>query len=84
MPPEDPNYACNLDRFLEAITPKVTLEKLRSTSVKDFFGAFKQSSVFGLKVEMLNELTLESELYTFVPTLSSLVLSYNKPCNEQK
>ena len=40
--------------------------------------------MFGLKVEFLNEQTLESELYTFVPTLSSLVLSYNKPEKEQK
>ena len=69
---------------MEAITPKVILDKLRKTSVKEFFSAFKQSSVFGLKVEMLNELTLESELYTFVPTLSSLVLSYNKPHSEQR
>jgi len=47
--------------------------------VKDFFKAFRQTSVFGLRVELLNEQTLESELYTFTPTLSSLVLSYTKP-----
>ena len=79
MPPEDPNYACNFDRFLEAITPKVTMKQLEETSIKDFFNSYKNASVFGLKVEFLNEQTLESELYTFIPTLSSLVLSYNKP-----
>ena len=45
----------------------------------EFFKAFKRSSVFGLRVELLNEQTLESELFTFSPTLSSLVLSYTKP-----
>ena len=47
--------------------------------MKDFFKAFHKTSVFGLRVELLNEQTLESELYTFTPTLSSLVLSYTKP-----
>jgi len=47
--------------------------------VKDFFKAFYKASVFGLRVELLNEQTLESELYTFTPTLSSLILSYTKP-----
>ena len=35
-------------------------------------------------MEFLNEQTLESELYTFIPTLSSLVLSYNKPTKDAK
>ena len=55
MPPEDPNYACNFDRFLEAITPKVSLQHLEKTTLKEFFNAFKNASVFGLKVEFLNE-----------------------------
>ena len=84
MPPEDPNYACNFDRFLEAITPKVSLQQLEKTTLKEFFNAYKNASVFGLKVEFLNEQTLESELYTFIPTLSSLVLSYNKPSKDAK
>ena len=79
MPPEDPNYLSNLDRLLEAITPRVPLTQLESTSIKDFFKAFRQTSVFGLRVELLNEQTLQSELFTFTPTLSSLVLSYSKP-----
>lgn len=45
----------------------------------EFFKAFKRSSVFGLRVELLNEQTLESEIFTFSPSLSSLVLSYTKP-----
>jgi len=48
-------------------------------SVKDFFKAFKRTSVLGLRVELLNESTMGSEIVTFIPTLSSLVLSYNKP-----
>ena len=79
MPPSDANYFSNLDRILEAITPRVTLDQLESTSIKDFFKAFRQTSVFGLRVELLNEQTLQSELFTFTPTLSSLVLSYTKP-----
>ena len=79
MPPEDPNYLSNLDRFLEAITPRVSSRQLENTSVHEFFKAFKRSSVFGLRVELLNEQTLQSELFTFQPTLSSLVLSYTKP-----
>jgi len=78
-PPEDPNYFSNLDRLLEAITPRVSLKQLDVTSVTDFFKSFKRSSVFGLRVELLNEMTLEAELFTFTPTLSSLVLSYTKP-----
>ena len=78
-PPEDSNYFSNLDRLLEAVTPRVSPKQLEFTSVKDFFKAFRQSSVFGLRVELLNEQTLETELCTFIPTLSSLVLSYNKP-----
>ena len=35
--------------------------------------------VICLRVELLNEQTLESELFTSSPTLSSLVLSYTKP-----
>ena len=35
--------------------------------------------MFGLRVELLNEQTLQSEIFTFTPTLSSLVLSYSKP-----
>ena len=84
MPPEDPNYACNFDRFLEAITPKVSLQQLEKTTLKEFFNSYKNASVFGLKAEFLNEQTLESELYTFIPTLSSLVLSYNKPSKVAK
>ena len=38
--------------------------------------------MFGLRVELLNEQTLQSELFTFTPTLSSLVLSYTKPDSE--
>ena len=79
VPPEDPNYLSNLDRFLEAITPRVSSRQLENTSVHEFFKAFKRSSVFGLRVELLNEQTLQSELFTFQPTLSSLVLSYTKP-----
>ena len=79
MPPEDPNYLSNLDRLLEAITPRVSCRQLETSTVHEFFKAFKRSSVFGLRVELLNEQTLESELFTFSPTLSSLVLSYTKP-----
>jgi hypothetical protein len=32
----------------------------------------------GLNIELLNEQTLASEVYTFVPYLSSLYLSYNE------
>ena len=84
MPPEDPNYLSNLDRLLEAITPRVPPDQLESTSIKDFFKAFRQTSVFGLRVELLNEQTLQSELFTFTPTLSSLVLSYTKPVSDGK
>ena len=55
VPPEDPNYFSNLDRLLEAITPRVSTEQLERTTVKDFFKAFKHASVFGLRVELLNE-----------------------------
>ena len=55
MPPEDPNYLSNLDRLLEAITPRVSGRQLKTSSVHDFFKAFKRSSVFGLRVELLNE-----------------------------
>ena len=58
VPPEDPNYLCNLDRLLEAITPCVSVGQLETTSVKDFFRAFRKTSVFGLRVELLNELNL--------------------------
>lgn len=47
--------------------------------MKAFFKAFKRASVFGLRVELLNEQTLEPEILTFTPTLSSLILSYVKP-----
>lgn len=40
--------------------------------------------MFGLRVELLNEQTLQSELFTFTPTLSSLVLSYTKPDSESE
>ena len=79
MRPSDPNYLCNLDRLLDAITPKVSMRQLDSTSVKDFFKEFRKTNVFGLRVEMLNEQTLKSEIFIFTPTLSSLVLSYTKP-----
>ena len=84
MHPEDPNNACNFDRFMDAITPRISLKQLEQTTLKEFFNSYKNASVFGLKVEFLNEQTLESELYTFVPTLSSLVLSYNKPDKDEK
>ena len=74
----------NLDRLLEAITLRVTSHQLPQTSVKEFFKAFRQASVFGLRVELLNEQTLQSELFTFTPTLSSLVLSYTKPQVEEE
>ena len=35
-------------------------------------------------MELLNEQTLQSELFTFTPTLSSLVLSYTKPVSDGK
>ena len=81
VPPEDPNYMSNLDRLLEAMTPRVASNQLPSTSLKEFFKAFRQISVYGLRVELLNEQTLQSELFTFTPTLSSLVLSYTKPAD---
>ena len=84
VPPEDPNYFSNLDRLLEAITPRVSCKQLETTSVADFFKAFKRSSVFGLRIEMLNEQSLESELFTFTPTLSSLVLSYTRLMSESR
>jgi len=55
MHPEDANNACNFDRFMDAITPKISLRQLESTTLKEFFLAYKESSVFGLKVEFLNE-----------------------------
>ena len=41
VPPEDPNYMSNLDRLLEAMTPRVASHQLHQTSVKDFFKAFR-------------------------------------------
>ena len=84
IPPEDPNYSSNLDRLLEAITPTVSTDQLNATSIKEFFKAFRKTSVYGLRVELLNELNLQTELFTFTPTLSSLVLSYHKPIFDQE
>jgi hypothetical protein len=38
--PEDPNYKCNFDRVLEALTMKVTSEELRGLKLKSFFDVF--------------------------------------------
>lgn len=82
VPPEDPNYLSNLDRLLAAITPKVSPAALETTSVKGFLKSLKLASLYGLRVELLNEQSLNSEVFTFTPTLSSLVLSYTKPPEE--
>ena len=86
QPPEDPNYQSNIDLFLQAITPKISEQVLSNCSVSKFFKAFKQSSVLGLKVELLNEQNLKSQIFTFFPTLSSLVLSfdYNQEQKEEQ
>ena len=38
----------------------------------------KEVSYLGLNVELLNEQTLASEVFTFIPHLSSLYLAYNE------
>ena len=40
-PPEDANYFSNFDRFLIATTPRVVTSQLKSTSIKEFFKAFR-------------------------------------------
>jgi hypothetical protein len=76
--PEDPNYKCNFDRLLETLTVRVTKESLAQMKFKDFFDAFANVSVFGARTELLNEQTLQPEIYTFLPTLSSLSLEYSR------
>lgn len=58
QPPEDPNYKCNFDRILEALTIKVTTEELSGLKLKEFFDGFMSVSLFGARVELLNEQTL--------------------------
>ena len=55
MAPEDPNYKCNLDILLAAMTAKVSIDSLKDTFFTDFFESYKETSIFGLKVELLNE-----------------------------
>ena len=83
QPPEDPNYKCNFDRVLEALTIRVSGEELKGLRLKDFFGFFMSVSVFGARVELLNEQTLQPEVYTFLPTLSSIFLSYSRICRKR-
>lgn len=53
-------------------------------TMQKFFAAMKEVSILGLKVELLNEQTLGSEVFTFLPSLSSLYLAYNKPLPVEK
>jgi hypothetical protein len=76
--PEDPNYKCNFDRVLEALTIKVSTDELRELKLKGFFDMFLSVSIFGARVELLNEQTLKPEVQTFLPTLSSMYLEYNR------
>jgi len=81
--PEDPNYKCNFDRLMEALTVKVSKDMLRKMKLKDFFAHFQYAAIFGVRAELLNEQTLQPEIYTFLPTLSSIFLDYTK-VNETK
>jgi len=49
-----------------------------------FFDTMKEVSILGLKVELLNERTLGSEVFTFLPSLSSIYLAYATPMKPSK
>jgi len=53
---DDPNEMSNLDRFIEAIAPKVSHSQLKKMTVLDLFDCYKEASICGLQIEMINEL----------------------------
>lgn len=77
----DPHQRCNLDRFLDASTNKILIGQ--ECSFKQFFESYSEVSMFGLQVELFNEETCEAEVYTYMPTLSSLSLTYHKLVQSQ-
>ena len=75
---EEPSYKTNLDRFLDAVMFKVTPQELENMTLQDFFATMHEASILGLKIELLNEQTLASEVFTFMPSISSLYLAYRQ------
>lgn len=61
--PSDINSFSNLDRFLRVATPK---------SLQDF----DQVSIFGLRVQLTHESSNLQEIHTYLPSLSSIYLSW--------
>lgn len=63
-PPDDTNAYSNLDKFLKIATPK---------SLDDF----KEASIYGIRVSLTHESTNRQEMQIYLPTLSSLYLSWH-------
>lgn len=80
----DPNQRSNLDRLIGAITAKDLLSSCSKrsgrakTDLESYFEAYREASIMGLRVELLNEMTLGSEIFTFLPSLSAIYLSYDR------
>jgi hypothetical protein len=71
---------------LDAVTVKIAENELSRTTIPKFFDSMREVSLLGLNIELLNEQTLASEVFTFIPYLSSLYLSYNEdiPITQKK
>jgi len=66
---------------------KLSEVDLAQMTLLNFFDTMKEVSILGLKVELLNERTLGSEVFTFLPSLSSIYLAYAthlKPPKQRK
>eukprot|EP00347_Sterkiella_histriomuscorum_P023513 403334361 len=64
----------NLEIMLNSLSPQFQ----DSLTIDEFFEQFKESSIFGAKIKVYNQVEEQSEVVVMIPTLSSIYLSYQE------